>query len=228
MTPDRCISCGWRTLKPDPDGRLRCTRAVCGWREPFARRAGGVSVPAVEGVGVEHADTPGGGRGKQALMASNGQPTPGPKVESFQSRYGPDGQAFRRTGKNQYPSPPPPLSIVVDRPPTLAAIVEATCGALAVPTEDLYGQTRHRAIVIARTIITGLARSMTTLSYPEISAGMQRPSHSAVMDMAKRFATLADYKVGDYIGDDPAVPPDVMGKTVKALALEIAAQIGGA
>lgn len=227
MTPDRCISCGWRTMAPDPDGRLRCTRAGCGWREPFARCAGGDSVPAVEGVGVEHADTPGGGRGKQALMASNGQPTPGPKVESFQSRFGPDQQAFRRTGKNQYPSPPPPLSIRVVKPPSMISIIAATCGALKVQTSDFYGSGRNRTVVLARMIVAALTRSMTRHSLPDIAEGMARPNHSTIITEIRRFTTLADYKVGDYCGPDPAVPVETMNKTVKALALEIAARITG-
>lgn len=67
-------------------------------------------------------------------------------------------------------------------------IVSQTCAALNVDTADLSGKTRHKRVVLARAIITHLARQMTTHSYPEIARIIGRPNHSTVITAHQRLA----------------------------------------
>lgn len=62
------------------------------------------------------------------------------------------------------------------------------------------GKTRHPRVVMARAIITHLARQLTTLSYPEIARAIGRPNHSTVITAFQRFAKQLEV-------DGPVEPP---------------------
>ena len=46
---------------------------------------------------------------------------------------------------------------------------------------------RYRRVVLARSLVVHLARSLTTLSFPEIARGLGRENHSTVHTAARRI-----------------------------------------
>lgn len=75
----------------------------------------------------------------------------------------------------------------VPRPVRVEHIISTTCATLGVDVGDLSGKTRHKRVVLARAVITHLARALTTLSYPDIARALGRPSHSTVITAYQRF-----------------------------------------
>lgn len=73
------------------------------------------------------------------------------------------------------------------RPIRLETIREEVCRALRVDPSDLLGRGRHKRVVLARTVISHLARALTTMSYPEIARAMGRPNHSTIVTACKRI-----------------------------------------
>ncbi len=74
------------------------------------------------------------------------------------------------------------------RPVRVDTIIQRTCEVLGVEQADLSGKTRHKRVVLARAIITHLARELTTLSYPEIARAIGRPNHSTVITAHQRLS----------------------------------------
>ena len=72
---------------------------------------------------------------------------------------------------------------------TLNAVIEATCSTLQLETSDLKGRGRAAETVLARGVISLLARELTTASYPEIAAAMNRRTHSTVHAAERRMQT---------------------------------------
>lgn len=73
------------------------------------------------------------------------------------------------------------------RPVPSALIVERVCRSLRVDASDLMSRGRHSRVVLARALVTYLARRMTTMSYPEIARCMARPNHSTVITAYNRI-----------------------------------------
>ncbi len=73
------------------------------------------------------------------------------------------------------------------KPVKLEAILDQACESLGVQQTDLYGRTRHRRVVLARTLVAYLCREMTTRSYPEIARAMRRPTHSTIVAAKQRY-----------------------------------------
>lgn len=93
-------------------------------------------------------------------------------------------------------------------PVSLPAIIEAVCAQLQISRGDLLGASRHRRLVAGRGVVAWLARSLTTMSYPEIAHLLGRRNHSTVHAAARRIeAALAagtPIAVGDGMPDlDP-------------------------
>ena len=74
----------------------------------------------------------------------------------------------------------------VTRPVGLDSIVDEVCRALSVELDELLGRGRHKRVVLAREMVTLLARRMTTSSFPEIARALGRPSHSTVVTAHNR------------------------------------------
>lgn len=66
-------------------------------------------------------------------------------------------------------------------------ILSTACEQLGVEEKAVLGKSRHRSVVMARSITAYLARKLTTLSYPEIAARMRRNSHSTIVTAARRI-----------------------------------------
>lgn len=72
------------------------------------------------------------------------------------------------------------------RPLRVNTIIDAVCARLCVERGDLLGKTRHHRVVIARGLISYLARELTTLSFPEIGRALGRRNHSTVLTAGRR------------------------------------------
>lgn len=103
------------------------------------------------------------------------------------------------------------------RPVRVEAIIAHTCAALAIESTDLSGKTRHKRVVLARAVITHLARQMTTLSYPEIARSLGRPNHSTVITAHQRLARQIET---DESIDAPGLPE---ARTVTSLIRQVSA-----
>jgi len=73
------------------------------------------------------------------------------------------------------------------RPIRFAAIVETVCTELNVDAAELKSASRHRQVVLARSLAVHLARRLTTMSYPDIARQLGRSNHSTVVTAAQRI-----------------------------------------
>jgi chromosomal replication initiator protein len=74
------------------------------------------------------------------------------------------------------------------KPVRIQTIVEVVCRRLGVERSDLLGSTRHHRVVIARAVVSYLARELTTLSFPEIGRALGRRNHSTVLTASRRLS----------------------------------------
>ena len=72
-------------------------------------------------------------------------------------------------------------------PVRLGEIIDSVCDRLGIEPDELLGRGRHRRVVLARSLVVHLARSLTTLSFPEIARGLGRENHSTVHTAARRI-----------------------------------------
>lgn len=105
------------------------------------------------------------------------------------------------------------------KPVRIETIIEHTCACLRVEPSDVFGRTRHRRVVLARTLISYLSREMTTRSYPEIARAMRRPTHSTIVAARQRFVV----KIRDH--EIVTVGSPVDGLTMGQLADRVRAEI---
>lgn len=110
------------------------------------------------------------------------------------------------------------------KPIRLETIRDEVCRGLRVDPSDLLGRGRHKRVVLARTIISHLARALTTMSYPEIARGMGRPNHSTIVTACKRIeGQIARGDSPDLAGGDAA--PELVGLTLGALCEALKASV---
>lgn len=69
----------------------------------------------------------------------------------------------------------------------LEQIVNHVGRVLGVEFEELTGNGRRPQVVLARSLISYLARRLTTLSFPEIARGIGRPTHSTIIAACQRL-----------------------------------------
>lgn len=74
------------------------------------------------------------------------------------------------------------------KPVPVRLIAERCCATLRVDADDLFGRSRHRRVVLARSMAAFLARDLTTQSYPEIARELNRPNHSTIVTAVARVA----------------------------------------
>ncbi|MHC4976938.1 MAG: DnaA ATPase domain-containing protein [Planctomycetota bacterium] len=105
------------------------------------------------------------------------------------------------------------------RPIRLETLVRHVVSELGVELSDVLGRSRHRRVVMARSMAGMLARRMTTCSYPEIARALGRPSHSTVVSAVKRleeqFADGARFGCGG--AHDGMLLEDVLGSLERSL-----------
>lgn len=104
---------------------------------------------------------------------------------------------------------------VVRKPIRFNTIVKTVCDRLGVEVSQLAGSSRHKFLVLARSLSVYLAREMTTMSYPEIAHAMGRKNHSTVITADQRLRRQID-------ADLPIMLPGGQGTTTPA---ELAASL---
>ncbi len=72
-------------------------------------------------------------------------------------------------------------------PLRIETVIEEVCRRLVVDRAQLLGAGRHPRVVAARSLVSYLARRLTTLSYPEIAAALGRKHHSTVHTAVRRM-----------------------------------------
>lgn len=77
----------------------------------------------------------------------------------------------------------PPVS---RRPVRIEHILQAVCEALHVERSAVMTRSRHKRVVLARSVTVYLARQLTTMSYPELAVALSRPNHSTVVTAVQR------------------------------------------
>ncbi|MEX0886072.1 MAG: DnaA/Hda family protein [Phycisphaeraceae bacterium] len=94
-------------------------------------------------------------------------------------------------------------------------VVEAVTERLGVTRQQVMGRSRHKLVVLARSVTIYLARALTPLSYPEIARAMGRKNHSTVITACQR--------VQRQLGQaDPApLPPTLNTATLSDLLDEL-------
>lgn len=78
------------------------------------------------------------------------------------------------------------------RPIKVITIAGVVCRALNVELSELFGDGRHKRVVLARSLTAYLARLMTTHSFPEIAQEMKRPNHSTIITACQRMKKQID------------------------------------
>jgi len=73
------------------------------------------------------------------------------------------------------------------RPVRVDHIVDHVSEAMGVEVSEVMGQSRHRRVVLARSMAAYLCRDLTNLSFPEIARAMGRPNHSSVVTAHRRM-----------------------------------------
>ncbi|MEM6258650.1 MAG: chromosomal replication initiator protein DnaA [Planctomycetota bacterium] len=98
---------------------------------------------------------------------------------------------------------------IVRKPIRFSTIVKTVCSRLGVEASQLAGSSRHKFLVLARSLSVYLAREMTTMSYPEIAHAMGRKNHSTVI--------TADQRLRRQIAEDqPIMLPASQGSVTPA------------
>lgn len=100
-----------------------------------------------------------------------------------------------------------------------ADILSTVCEQLGVEEKAVLGKSRHRTVVLARSVTAYLARKMTTLSFPEIAARMRRSSHSTIVTASRRI----DKQIADRLTLPQSLPTGAA--TMDQLVDQLAAQL---
>ncbi len=87
---------------------------------------------------------------------------------------------------------------------TLPQILAGACAAVGVTPAQALAKSRKRELVLARDLAVHLAKDMTSLSYPEIARGLQRPNHSTVITAHKRLRQQLDADATVHVPAEPA------------------------
>lgn len=105
------------------------------------------------------------------------------------------------------------------KPLRIGEIIDVVCQRLAVERTDLLSTTRHRRVVLARGIVSHLARELTTLSYPEIGRALGRRNHSTVLTAGRRLAEQVE--ANEPVDLENGHPPIALRELVDQLRHEI-------
>lgn len=97
-------------------------------------------------------------------------------------------------------------------------VIEVVCKALGVGHAEFSGRGRHKRVVLARALVSHIARELTTASYPEIATAMGRPNHSSIITAHRRIEKQIAGE--DVVG----VGCEADGQTVEQLARTLAAR----
>lgn len=104
-------------------------------------------------------------------------------------------------------------------PIRVETVIEVVCKALGVGHAEFAGRGRHKRVVLARALVSHIARELTTASYPEIATAMGRPNHSSIITAHRRIEK--QIREEETVG----VGCEADGRTVGELARSLANRI---
>ncbi len=73
------------------------------------------------------------------------------------------------------------------RPVRVEQILHDVCAELGVEPSEIRGKSRHKRVVLARSLVVSIARRLTTRSFPEIAADLGRRNHSTAITACRRL-----------------------------------------
>lgn len=76
------------------------------------------------------------------------------------------------------------------KPIPVSLIADVVCEQMGIELSDLFGDGRHRLVVLARSVCAVLSRSLTSQSFPEIARAMNRRNHSTIITAHQRGSKL--------------------------------------
>lgn len=82
-------------------------------------------------------------------------------------------------------------------------VLAAVCAELALDPSEVLGRSLHARAVLARGLVSSLARRLTGQSWPEIAADLNRGNHSTCMTASRRIERLLQACV---LVEPPAAP----------------------
>ncbi|MEX1015988.1 MAG: DnaA/Hda family protein, partial [Phycisphaeraceae bacterium] len=97
------------------------------------------------------------------------------------------------------------------KPVRFDTIIEQVCERLGVSKTQALGPSRHRLVVLARSLAIHLTREMTSMSYPEIAQAMGKRNHSTIITAAQRIARQLQADA------PPALPAEVQANSLAEL-----------
>jgi len=101
------------------------------------------------------------------------------------------------------------------RPLRVQEIARTVCAELLVDLSEMLGSSRHRRVVLARSVTSHLARQLTTQSYPEIATQMHRTNHSTIVTACQRIDRMI--KAGERVEDPLSSEPRPLAEVVERL-----------
>jgi chromosomal replication initiator protein len=174
-----------RVDPPDRQTRLKVVASM-------AQRRG---LTLLEGVAEQLADQP-----TRSVREIEGMVT---RLAAFTSivRGGASASMIGRTAVAQF--------LGTDAPPTAGArpirleqIIQVVAQHTRVERAQLLSKSRHKRIVLARSMVIYLARQLTTLSFPELAKAMGRPNHSTIVTASQRIGQQVRGRAPVQVADD--------------------------
>jgi chromosomal replication initiator protein len=109
-------------------------------------------------------------------------------------------------------------------PIRLEHIVKTVASSLGVETSKIYSPSRHRRVVMARSLAIYLARQLTTMSYPELARALNRSNHSTIVTAAQRVERQIKQQQLAGLIESPHATVDYLAET---LCQKVRATAGG-
>ncbi len=107
-----------------------------------------------------------------------------------------------------------PVSTRVRRPVRYEEIARGVAACFGITVQQLSGRSRHKQIVLARSLAIHLARQLTSMSYPEIATAMGKGNHSTIITAAQRVERMLQ-------ADEPILLPHFEGEPANLRPTEL-------
>lgn len=107
------------------------------------------------------------------------------------------------------------------KPVRFETVMDAVTAELAVTPSQVMGRSRHRQIVLARSLVIYLTRDLTSMSYPEIARAMGRCNHSTIITACQRMKRQIDTNEPMLLQGQPTqITPKVLSDRLRRAVLK--------